>query len=73
MLALAAPTLAQKPPGSHKSHSVAPGALLNLPGAQAVGVMLARGQKFPRGHRSPTMPAELLPPSGVGVEDPCLQ
>ena len=31
MLALAAPTLAQKPPGSHKSHSLAPGALLNLP------------------------------------------
>tara|TARA_B100000795_G_scaffold91103_1_gene66425 strand:+ start:654 stop:1097 length:444 start_codon:yes stop_codon:yes gene_type:complete len=35
MLALAAPTLAQKPPGSHKSHAVAPGVLLNVPASHA--------------------------------------
>ena len=35
MLALAAPTLAQKPPGSHNSHAVAPGALLNVPALHA--------------------------------------
>ena len=35
MLALAAPTLAQKPPGSHKSHAIAPGVLLNLPASHA--------------------------------------
>ena len=35
MLALAAPTLAQKPPGSHESHSVAPGVLLNVPALHA--------------------------------------
>eukprot|EP00964_Phaeocystis_antarctica_P001485 scaffold789_cov75-Phaeocystis_antarctica.AAC.2 len=33
MLALAAPTLGQKPPGSHKAHAVAPGVLLKLPAA----------------------------------------
>ena len=31
MLALAAPTLAQKPPGSHKSHAIAPDELLKVP------------------------------------------
>ena len=36
MLALAAPTLAQKPPGSHKSHVVARVVLLNVPGAHGV-------------------------------------
>ena len=35
MLALAAPTLAQKPPGSHKSHTVEPGVLLNVPALHA--------------------------------------
>jgi len=36
MLALAAPTLAQKPPGSHKSQIVARGVLLNVPAAHGV-------------------------------------
>ena len=31
MLALAAPMLAQKPPGSHKSHAIAPDELLKEP------------------------------------------
>ena len=31
MLALAAPMLAQKPPGSHKSHAIAPDELLKVP------------------------------------------
>ena len=36
MLALAAPMLAQKPPDSHKSHSVAPDELLKLPAAHSL-------------------------------------
>jgi len=40
MLALAAPTLAQKPPGSHKEQFVARGALLNVPGAHGVQLWL---------------------------------
>ena len=40
MLALAAPTLAQKPPGSHKEQFVARGALLNVPRAHDVQLWL---------------------------------
>ena len=48
MLALAAPTLAQKPPGSHKSHVVAPGALLNVPASHASHAELPLlGENFP--------------------------
>ena len=38
MLALAAPTVAQKPPGLQESQTVAPGRPLNVPAAQGVQV-----------------------------------